>query len=301
MNFIFLGAQEQEVWKSFIPAIGPIVAALITTIGVIWTARSSLKKLKIDQKATPTELARYKEWLEVAEKYKSVYTKQYPDGPDHGGQWNSIKESCEAALHAASWERIVLSETPEGRAQKKLLNLDSNYVASMLMGDNNYNKKVPKFRNLLVYNIIYAIFIMLFILFSFLFVLLSVVKCFQGSSDWIAYLFTALFILFYILLTKGMFYSISGEVLAEVYFRKVAYSNKIQLDEPEDIDRRKRIKAAFWDPELENYVIFPKKGGFCRSIHRFWVSAYTSSKTLEKKKYGYAYFEKPEYSNENNM
>ena len=55
MNFIFLGAQEQEVWKSFIPAIGPIVAALITTIGVIWTARSSLKRLKIDQKATPTE------------------------------------------------------------------------------------------------------------------------------------------------------------------------------------------------------------------------------------------------------
>ena len=301
MNFIFLGAQEQEVWKSFIPAIGPIVAALITTIGVIWTARSSLKKLKIDQKATPTELARYKEWLEVAEKYKSVYTKQYPDGPDHGGQWNSIKESCEAALHAASWERIVLSETPEDRAQKKLLNLDSNYVASMLMGDNNYNKKVPKFRNLLVYNIIYLIFIMLFILFSFLFILLSVVKYFQGSSDWIAYPFAALFILFYILLTKGMFYSISGEVLAEVYFRKVAYSNKIQLDEPEDIDRRKRIKAAFWDPELENYVIFPKKGGFCRSVHRFWVSAYTSSKTLEKKKYGYAYFEKPEYSNENNM
>ena len=300
MNFIFLGAQEQEVWKSFIPAIGTIVAALITTIGVIWTARSSLKKLKIDQKATPTELTRYKEWLEVAEKYKSVYMTQDPSGPDYGRQWNNIKKSCEAALQAASWERIVLSETPEGRAQKKLLSLDSNYVASMLMEDNNHNKKVPKFRNL-VYNIIYTIVIIFFTLFSFSSILLSVVKFFQGSSDWIVYLFTALSILFYILLTEGMFYSISGEVLAEVYFRKVAYSNKIQLDEPEDIDRRKRIKAAFWDPKLENYVIFPKKGGFCRSVHRFWVSAYTSSKTLEKKKYGYAYFEKPEYSNENNM
>lgn len=102
MNFIFLEAQEQEVWKSFISAIGTIVAALITTIGVIWTARSSLKKLKIDQKATPTELTRYKEWLEVAEKYKSVYMKQYPDGSDYGGQWNNIKKSCKAALHAAS-------------------------------------------------------------------------------------------------------------------------------------------------------------------------------------------------------
>ena len=276
MNFIFLGVQEQEVWKGFIPAIGPIVAALITTIGVIWTARSSLKKLKIDQKATPTELTRYKEWLEVAEKYKSIYMTQDPNGPDYGRQWNNIRKSCEAALQAASWERIVLSEIPEGRAQKKLLNLDSNYVASMLMEDNNHNKKVPKFRNH-VYNIIYTIIIIFFILFSF-------------SS-----------ILFYILLTEGMFYSITGEVLAEVYFRKVAYSNKIQIDEPEDIDRRKRIKATFWDPELENYVIFPKKGGFRRFIYRFWVSFYTSSKTLEKKKYGYAYFEKPEYSNENNI
>jgi len=168
------------------------------------------------------------------------------------------------------------------------------------MEDNNHNKKVPKFRNH-VYNIIYTIIIIFFILFSFSSILLSVVKYFQGSSEWIAYLFTALSILFYILLTEGMFYSITGEVLAEVYFRKVAYSNKIQIDEPEDIDRRKRIKATFWDPELENYVIFPKKGGFRRFIYRFWVSFYTSSKTLEKKKYGYAYFEKPEYSNENNI
>jgi hypothetical protein len=300
VNFIFLGVQEQEVWKGFIPAIGPIVAALITTIGVIWTARSSLKKLKIDQKATPTELTRYKEWLEVAEKYKSIYMTQDPNGPDYGRQWNNIRKSCEAALQAASWERIVLSEIPEGRAQKKLLNLDSNYVASMLMEDNNHNKKVPKFRNH-VYNIIYTIIIIFFILFSFSSILLSVVKYFQGSSEWIAYLFTALSILFYISLTEGMFYSITGEVLAEVYFRKVAYSNKIQLDEPEDIDRRKRIKAIFWDPELENYVIFPKKRGFRRFIYRFWVSFYTSSKILKKKKYGYAYFEKPEYSNENNI
>ena len=127
MNFIFLGDQEQEVWKSFISAIGTIVAALITTIGVIWTARSSLRKLKIDQKATPTELTRYKEWLEVAEKYKNVYMEQYPEGSDYGGQWNDIKKSCEAALHAASWERIVLAETPKGLAQKQLLNLDSAY------------------------------------------------------------------------------------------------------------------------------------------------------------------------------
>lgn len=134
MNFIFLGAQEQEVWKSFIPAIGPIVAALITTIGVIWTARSSLKKLKIDQKATPTELTRYKEWLEIAEKYKNVYVKSVPYGPgaDDGGQWDDIKRSCEAALHAASWERIVLNETPQGSAQKKLLKLDSNYITSKI-------------------------------------------------------------------------------------------------------------------------------------------------------------------------
>lgn len=294
MNFIFLGAQEQEVWKSFIPAIGSIVAALITTIGVIWTARSSLKKLKIDQKATPTELTRYKEWLEIAEKYKNVYVKSVPYGPgaDYGGQWDDIKRSCEAALHAASWERIVLSETPKGRAQKKLLKLDSNYVASMFIADNSRIKKVPNFSNT-VYYVIFGIILTFLMMFFILCILASIVLFFGGFlEEGLSASVLVLVLLLVITPSIGLFYSITGEVLTEVYFRKVADSYQIQLDASEKIDRKKRIKASFWNPELENYIIFPKRGGFRKAIYRFWISFYTSSKTLEN--YGYIYFEKPE-------
>lgn len=253
MNFIFLGAQEQEVWKSFIPVIGPIVAALITTIGVIWTARSSLKKLKIDQKATPTELTRYKEWLEVAEKYKSVYMKQDPYGPDYGGQWNNIKRSCEAALHAASWERIVLNETPQGSAQKKLLKLDSAYVASkILIKTNNGNAhpvEVPNFQGK-VSNIVAHIFSIFVAL-----LLILILGLLWERIFGLAFLLMILCFILWIFFTS-ILHSIWEK--PKVYFRKIALAHGAKIQDSTHADRFFRIRGSFLD-DLSNDVCLPSE------------------------------------------
>lgn len=251
MNFIFLGAQEQEVWKSFIPAIGPIVAALITTIGVIWTARSSLKKLKIDQKATPTELTRYKEWLEVAEKYKSVYMKQDPYGPDYGGQWNNIKRSCEAALHAASWERIVLNETPQGSAQKKLLKLDSAYVASkILIKTNNGNAhpvEVPNFQGKM-YNI-KVIIALMFLVLSWILNIGLLNTGYWGLIFLFGFLCGTLW-----MISTSLIYSDSET--PKVYFRKIALARGVKLQKSKQIERLFRIRGSLLE-DLSNDICLP--------------------------------------------
>ena len=251
MNFIFLGAQEQEVWKSFIPTIGTIVAALITTIGVIWTARSSLKKLKIDQKATPTELPRYKEWLEVAEKYKSVYMTQDPSGPDYGRQWNSIKKSCEAALHAASWERIVLAETPKGIAQKKLLKLDSAYAASkILVKTNNRNAhpvEVPNFQGK-IYNI-KVIIALVFLVLSWILIIGLLIKGYWGLMFLFGFLCGVLWII-----STSLIYSDSET--PKVYFRKIALAREVELQKSKQIERLFRIRGSLLE-DLSNDICLP--------------------------------------------
>ena len=267
MNFIFLGAQEQEVWKSFIPAIGPIAAALITTIGVIWTARSSLKKLKIDQKATPTELTRYKEWLEVAEKYKSVYMKQDSNGPDHGGQWNSIKESCEAALHAASWERIVLNETPQGSAQKKLLKLDSNYITSKIFVKTDNGKP----NNIELPNVgpIFAVWVSIITMIFGFALLYLLVELFL----WKNLLSTVLLLLLGFLwwLVTCLTYS-AGHIIPDLYLRKIVFAHKGRPRKPTRMDRYFRIRGSFGgrgSPEdVTNDLHLPKGGG----ISHFFIT-----------------------------
>ena len=263
MNFIFLGAQEQEVWKSFIPAIGPIAAALITTIGVIWTARSSLKKLKIDQKATPTELTRYKEWLEIAEKYKSVYMKQDPNGTDHGGQWNSIKESCEAALHAASWERIVLNETPQGSAQKKLLKLDSNYIASKIFAKTDNGKP----NNIELPNLVGAIFAIWLIIITMVFGF-ALLYFLVELSSWENSLLSSGFLLLLgclWLLATYLTYS-AGYIIPDLYLRKIVFAYNGRPRSPTWMDRYFRIRGSFagrGSPEdVTNYIHLPFKGAF---------------------------------------
>lgn len=267
MNFIFLGAQEQEVWKSFIPAIGTIVAALITTIGVIWTARSSLKKLKIDQKATPTELTRYKEWLEVAEKYKNVYIEKYPGGPDYGGQWNNIKKSCEASLQAASWERIVLAETPMGLAQKQLLNLDSAYAASKILvktnNENTHPVEVPSFQGK-VYNTRAIIVWITTVLFFSLFLYLLCI------GHWVlGIIFLIPYGIFWTILTS---YAYSALETPKVYFRKIAIAKGVNIQESGKVDRLFRIRASLFG-DLSNDICLPFEGrGFLGFVCHFLIS-----------------------------
>ena len=265
MNFIFLGAQEQEVWKSFIPAIGPIVAALITTIGVIWTARSSLKKLKIDQKATPTELTRYKEWLEIAEKYKNVYVKSVPYGPgaDDGGQWDDIKRSCEAALHAASWERIVLNETPQGSAQKKLLKLDSNYITSKIFVKTDNGKP----NNIELPNLVGTIFTIWIIIITMVFSF-ALLYFFYEIFSWKNLLLSvSLFLLLCCLWWLVTFLSYpAGHIIPDLYLRKIVFAHKGRPRSPTWMDRYFRIRGSFvgrGSPEdVTNYIHLPFKGAF---------------------------------------
>lgn len=63
---------DQEIGKALVTACATIVAALIAIIGVALTARKTTQQMELSKQGTPPELTRYKEWLEVSEKYKDL-------------------------------------------------------------------------------------------------------------------------------------------------------------------------------------------------------------------------------------
>ena len=55
------------VWATWVPA----TIGLLGSLGVAWwSGRKIDKQMELSKQATPPELTRYKEWLEISEKYK---------------------------------------------------------------------------------------------------------------------------------------------------------------------------------------------------------------------------------------
>ena len=61
---------DQEIGKALIAACATLIAALIAIAGVVLTVRKTTQQIELSKQGTPPELTRYKEWLEVSERYK---------------------------------------------------------------------------------------------------------------------------------------------------------------------------------------------------------------------------------------
>ena len=62
-------ASSAPLWAAWIPA----VIALLGTLLVAWrSGRKTDKQMELSKQATPPELTRYKEWLEISKTYKEL-------------------------------------------------------------------------------------------------------------------------------------------------------------------------------------------------------------------------------------
>ena len=123
-DYLWHWTHDSDAWKAVVPASATVIASLIAIIGVWLTARKATQQMEFSKQGTPPELTRYKEWLEVSEKYKDLVdsTNVHVLGKSFA-EYQEIESSRQAALERAVWERKVISACPDIRVQKRILSI----------------------------------------------------------------------------------------------------------------------------------------------------------------------------------
>lgn len=264
---------DQEIGKALVAACATIVAALIAIIGVALTARKTTQQMELSKQGTPPELTRYKEWLEVSEKYKELVnsTNVHILGKSLS-EYQEIESSREEALKRAIWERKVLSACPNIRGQKRLLNIPASLV---IHGDKEISS-LPNFRYgkylwleaLIVVPVLVGMLItMVMLTVSFIIRLLSGDEDFIGST--ISFMLNFLLCLyglsFWVNAAETTRINLSGEQFAECGYLRILQEN-LPSDKFEDlfksssnkINNSQRCFFALWDDNYRNFVYYPK-------------------------------------------
>lgn len=264
---------DQEIGKALVAACATIVAALIAIIGVALTARKTTQQMEFSKQGTPPELTRYKEWLEVSEKYKDlvdstnvhVLVKNSPE-------YQEIESSRKEALTRAIWERKVLASCPNIRGQKRLLNIPASLVVH---GDKEISS-LPNFRYG-KYLWLEGLFILPVFVGMLLLILMSTIayiaRVLSGGEEFIGltilFAFNVLICLyalgFGVNLAESTRMGLSGE-----WFAEYGYLRILQEDLPSDkfndlfqsslnkINNSQRCLFALWDENYRNFVYCPK-------------------------------------------
>ena len=112
-DYLWHWTHDQEFGKALVSAIAPIAMAIITALGLMFTARRETQKMKLSKQGAPPELTQYKEWLEVSEKYKELAGCEDLDKLSAiSEEYREVESSRKAALARAVWERKVFSFCP---------------------------------------------------------------------------------------------------------------------------------------------------------------------------------------------
>ena len=121
-------ASSAPLWAAWIPA----VIALLGTLLVAWrSGRKTDKQMELSKQATPPELTRYKEWLEISKTYKELVNFEDVDALSKvSDEYKGIEASREVAFQRAVWERKVLSACPDPNGQKRLLDIPHGVVVN---------------------------------------------------------------------------------------------------------------------------------------------------------------------------
>lgn len=272
-DYLWHWTHDSDAWKAVVPASATVIASLIAIIGVWLTARRATQQMELSKQGTPPELTRYKEWLEVSEKYKDlvdstnvhVLAKNSPE-------YQEIESSRKEALTRAIWERKVLSVCPNVRGQKRLLNVSANLVVH---GDKAISS-LPNFRYG-KYLWLEGLFILPVFMGMLFIILMSaiayIVKVLSGGEEFIgltiSFAFSVLFCLcalgFGVNLAESTRMGLSGE-----WFAEYGYLRILQADLPGDkfenlfqsslnkINNSQRFLFALWDENYRNFVYYPK-------------------------------------------
>lgn len=272
-DYLWHWTHDQELGKSFVSASATVIAAIIAVIGVGLTARRATQQMELSKQGTPPELTRYKEWLEVSERYMKLV-----GVPDRGNlveiseEYREIESSRKEALTRAVWERRVLSACPNVRGQKRLLNIPASMV---IHGDKEIGP-LPNFRYgiylwleiLIIAPVFVGILITLFALTgTYIIYLLSD----KGDKAWVTVSFVFLFLfclyglIFWINLAESSRMSLSGERFAEYGYLRILQEN-LPRDKFENlfkssmnkINNSQRYVFALLDENYRNFIYCPK-------------------------------------------
>ena len=140
-NVVAAGFDWDYLWHwthndGLVKAVTAAVIAGIVSLGVAWwNGRKVDKQMELSKEATPPELTRYKEWLEISEKYKELVNFENVDALSKASkEYKEIEASRNAALERAVWERKVLAICPNAFLQKRLLAISPRVIT-----DKNFN------------------------------------------------------------------------------------------------------------------------------------------------------------------
>lgn len=269
-DYLWHWTHDDGLTKAIITAV---IAGVVSLCVAWWNGRKTDKQMELSKEATPPELTRYKEWLEISGKYKElVGSTNVHILAKISSEYQEIESSRKEALTRATWERKVLASCPNIRGQKRLLDIP----VSQVVHGNKEISSLPNFRcgkylwleALLVVPAFVGILItMIMLAISFIIHLSS------GDKDVIG--LTVLFVLNFLLCLYGLSFwvnaaestrnSLSGEWFAEYGYLRILQEN-LPSDKFEDlfkfsmskINNPQRYFFALWDGNYRNFVYFPK-------------------------------------------
>lgn len=295
-DYLWHWTHDQEIGKVLIAPSATVIAALIAIIGVWLTARRATQQMELTKQGTPPELTRYKEWLEVSEKYKEVVG---PTGAHRSAkelkEYKEIESSRKAALDRAVWERKVISACPDVNGQKRLMGIPISFMMSDVK-KNNFPKNIPNFKlgKIFLVEIMIILPIALFLIlvsiylvwFSIIYPLIyNAFTTFIGPVDstfiWVAgnsspNIWETIGVIVFLMVILGLVnlminvgdswrMSVSGEKFAECGYLRILRENMpndeflgVFMSSLNGVNNSQRCFFALWDENYRNFIYYPK-------------------------------------------
>ncbi|WP_455123182.1 hypothetical protein [Rothia mucilaginosa] len=264
-DYLWHWTHDHEFGKALISAVAPIAMAIITAIGLMFTARRETQKMELSKQGTPPELTRYKEWLEVSEKYKELVKFENVDALSIASEeYREIEASRKASLERAVWERKVFAFCPNSNAQKLLMQINPSKIyriVNLEKGDPISWLDVYVSPDFKPYKISLSVWGFLYVVcFTFL-----CVNVFSGNDSgvlfWLVEIISVLILIpFFIgILPDG----VSGIVEANYFFRRIIVSRGQKFEISINSEREmmaKRLRNSILDSVNPDTVYCPWEG-----------------------------------------
>ena len=225
-DYLWHWTHDQEFGKALVSAIAPIAMAIITALGLMFTARRETQKMKLSKQGAPPELTQYKEWLEVSEKYKELAGCEDLDKLSAiSEEYREVESSRKAALARAVWERKVFSFCPNVNAQKLLMQINPSKIFRIL--NSRRDERLPS--SDIYVHLSFKPYLICFFAWVSLFIVCMVylfVKLYNGDRDGVVSSLIGFMYLFILIPFIFRFFpdGYSGVLEANYCFRKIIIS-----------------------------------------------------------------------------
>ena len=250
-DYFWHWTHDQELGKVLISAVAPITTAVIAALSLILTAHRETRQMELSKQGTPPELTRYKEWLEVSEKYKKfVNCENVTAILDKSKEYQEIESSRKASLERAVWERKVFTSCPDKKVQKVLMQVNPSKIFRIVKSK---NQETISETDVYVYPNM-KIYLLCFILWSFLyFVSLIPIEGYLRNGDygriWHHLPNILLVFISFPLYCIDFPDSLSGVVGANYYFRKmiISHGHKFEINISSEMrSMSKRLRTSLF-------------------------------------------------------